>query len=337
LIQNSDISIVVQGAVMHGPNWKGEGSMTRDCLLSVRKYFPGSKIILSTWAKADLGDLDYDELVLSEDPGAVSIPHTTIKNNVNRQIKNTIEGLRRVQTKYSLKLRTDFILKGRQIVELFNAYPFPSSLEGDREFDARVVICCYYSRHPEKFDYPMPFHPSDWFHFGLTSDLIRLFDIPFCPEPENVEWWLSRERPLYDPRPSETRRYVPEQHIWLSCLRKRKEIRFDYTWDIRDSQTIPLSARALAANFIIVDPSQVGIFPNGFPIPIEQCFKVYTHYDWLRLNRKHGGANRLQLWDHEIIRYYRYRIKVTINGLRIYLGRFRRWARQLLEGKTTKL
>ena len=52
-IQNKDITIVVQGPV--------DPVNTPKCIASIRKYFKGSKIILSTWEGTDTYGLDFDE------------------------------------------------------------------------------------------------------------------------------------------------------------------------------------------------------------------------------------------------------------------------------------
>ena len=59
-IDTKDISVVVQGAIDKG--------YTPLCLKSIIKYLPESEIILSTWEGSEVDNLDYDVLILSEDP-----------------------------------------------------------------------------------------------------------------------------------------------------------------------------------------------------------------------------------------------------------------------------
>ena len=59
-IDTKDISVVVQGAIDKG--------YTPLCLKSIIKYLPESEIILSTWEGREVDNLDYDVLILSEDP-----------------------------------------------------------------------------------------------------------------------------------------------------------------------------------------------------------------------------------------------------------------------------
>ena len=60
-IHSRDISIVVQGAV--------SPRLTSQSLKQLRKLFPESEIILSTWEDSDTKNLNYDILVLNVDPG----------------------------------------------------------------------------------------------------------------------------------------------------------------------------------------------------------------------------------------------------------------------------
>jgi hypothetical protein len=61
---------------------------------------------------------------------------------------------------------------------------------------------------------PFPFHPSDIAFFGRTEDLLTLFDIPLMTEAE--AYW--------DKKNARFNRYVPEQHIFINCLRKKGKV-----------------------------------------------------------------------------------------------------------------
>lgn len=60
-----DISIVIQGAV--------DKINTPKCVKSLRKYFPGSQIIVSTWEGTNINALDADDFILSKDPGGFRV------------------------------------------------------------------------------------------------------------------------------------------------------------------------------------------------------------------------------------------------------------------------
>ena len=98
-IEGKDISVVVQGYV---------SEETKFLLYSIRKYLPEAKIIVSTWDYCCVEGWDYDVLVLNSDPGAIPCEiwdNFTRVNNGNRQILSTKNGIDKVTTKYTLKLR----------------------------------------------------------------------------------------------------------------------------------------------------------------------------------------------------------------------------------------
>lgn len=48
-VQDQDITFVVQGPVQSIPDREQRQGITEQCLLSIKHYFPKSKIILATW------------------------------------------------------------------------------------------------------------------------------------------------------------------------------------------------------------------------------------------------------------------------------------------------
>ena len=88
-IDPSLVTVVVQGYV----NKKETGCTIK----SVRKYLPGAKIILSTWKNCDVSEIDYDELVLNDDPGAVecgAFPELSILTDDVRKLYSNISLIR---------------------------------------------------------------------------------------------------------------------------------------------------------------------------------------------------------------------------------------------------
>jgi hypothetical protein len=104
---NNRLSIIVQGPVFL--NFK-EFQTTYIVLKSLRKYFEGSEIILSTWHGQDVSGLDYDKLILNDDPGAIyTYPGSNTFHNLNRQIVSSFNGIRESSREFVLKTRTDIV------------------------------------------------------------------------------------------------------------------------------------------------------------------------------------------------------------------------------------
>lgn len=173
-----DITVVVQGPVQTLKGREQEEGITHKCLSSVRAHLPGAHIILSTWTEQDLAGLDYDELVVSEDPGP------NIRNfhsdgrpqyyNNNRQIVSTLAGLKQVSTPYAIKLRSDNYLTGNGFVELQSRYP--ERCGSHSIFRERVVVSNVFTRRYAK-GFRVAFHLSDFFYYGLTEDLLAIWDL----------------------------------------------------------------------------------------------------------------------------------------------------------------
>ncbi|WP_026025139.1 WavE lipopolysaccharide synthesis family protein, partial [Enterovibrio norvegicus] len=123
-IPNKDISFVVQGPVQASDARKQIPGVTKRTLDSIRQYFPGSSIVLSTWKGQALEGLDFDKLIELDDPGQNSVFNNDIeqKLNNNRQLYSSHMGLTSVKTKYAVKMRSDNVLIGRGFVELFEKY-----------------------------------------------------------------------------------------------------------------------------------------------------------------------------------------------------------------------
>lgn len=252
-ICSEDISVIVQGRVE---------DTTAFTLMSVRKYLPGAHIILSTWEGCDVGGLDYDELVYNRDPGAVDCSlwkEKKILNNGNRQIVSTKGGLERVKTEFTLKLRSDLLLLGNDFVKYYSAYIKKDS--NSCLFKNRILIGELYTRHNfvyhrdcVKYDVPKPFHPSDWFVFGRTEDVHKLYDpVKLIPETELADYVCKYPERVEEKKYKYSWRYTTEQHIFMNFL-KDQSIDIDFSdWTDWNDKNIEQSEELIRNNFIILN------------------------------------------------------------------------------------
>lgn len=287
-----DVSVVVQGAI-------GAGGATARCLESVRRTLPTAEIILSTYAGSDTSGLEFDVLVESDDPGAIAFTRTdpTQLNNVNRQIVTTRAGLAQATRPYALKLRNDLQMGGDGLLRFFARFDAYPSETRSRVFEERVLCCTLYARNPRRA-LPFAFHPSDWFFFGKTSDLQRLFDIPLAPEPETSRWFADyADRPYPDRFPNTLSRWAPEQYLWLSCLSRHApnaiagEAMPNHQWDISE-KIVKASERSIAENFALLSPRQAQVRFTKYRIARLDWASVYTHGEWLRLYHEYCGDGK---------------------------------------------
>ncbi|MDB4916573.1 MAG: WavE lipopolysaccharide synthesis [Gemmatimonadetes bacterium] len=279
-----DISVVVQGPVVRSAGRATRTGLTDAALQSVRRQLPRAELVLSTWSGADVSGLTFDRLVESADPGTARCDSEGPAEyyNVNRQIVSTYEGLRAATRTYAVKLRSDMVLTGTGFLDLFTRFPSRSS--NWRLFRERVVVPTYYSRNPHlRFAYP--FHPSDWFQFGVREDLLDLWNIPLAPR-DMIRWFDTHSRPEGDRERWASYRFTAEQWVWLSFLRKHGDVTLAHKLDA-SAGSIALSETVLANNLVIASLDAIGIRFLKYPHSLVHWSTLYTHGEWQRLYQKY--------------------------------------------------
>ncbi len=288
-IANRDITVVVQGPVQALPEREMEEGSTARCLGSVRRHLPGAKIVLSTWPGQSLDGLDCDELLICKDPGSTVMEYRADGRpcviNINRQIVSSCEGLKRATTRYAMKLRSDNFLIGDSFKRLQQA--FPKRAASCRFLDERVVVA---NTLTIKFrrSLPIVFYACDFFYFGLTRDLLRLWDLPLFEDlPFDADCLGMRQSASFPGMPLST-----EQVLWTTALQKfDPAIRLAHKYHAtRTLQRI--SDLCYANNLVIDDPERIGLGLCGrHARETRQRWRsrifAFHRCDWLHLYRRH--------------------------------------------------
>ena len=270
----TEVSFIIQGEINY--------ETTSQTIENIRRFFPYAEIVLSTYEGSDISGLDYDKIVFVEDPGFYYYDDQveSKKNNINRQILTTAVGLKAATRKYAFKLRSDFVLTGTGFLEYFNK--FTQTDPEYRVFEHKVLSCVFFARDP-RGENSLPFHPSDIAFFGLRTDLLNLFDIPFMTEEEST---------LYKFKDVCYCKYVPEQHIWVNCLLKNgKDINFKHQRDISEEIAVATEKYAVS-NFIYLDWVQFNLLPPErlTKFSNNDFHDVITHVEWQQLYKKYLDA-----------------------------------------------
>ena len=240
----------------------------KKCCESIRLHYPSSKILISTWRDQDTSSLDYDKLVLNDDPGAYEYSQGRFFNT-NRQIVSTFSGLKEVETEFAIKTRADILFQNENLKNF-------QRLEPANLFQNKIIALNCFFRNPSKF--PTLFHIGDIFQIGRTADLQRLWNIPLAPEPDTSEWLKGKWR-LYNSFPQNNVRYAPEQYIWIAFLKKHlSDISLDYSSEITIEKYI-LSEESIAGNFKLLTQQELGIHIPGRMIEQGDLSSVYTSLD----------------------------------------------------------
>jgi len=301
MIDSKDISIVVQGAI--------EKENTLHCLKSVMEYLPGAEIILSTWKGSEIKGLPCDILIENDDPGAViASPKFNYLNNINRQLVSTVEGLKKCNKKFAMKIRSDNVLTSANFLDYFNK--FPARCDKFKLFQSRAIVATLFSR--KFFGIPTPFRISDWFMFGLAEDIKKFyFNITPIIEPAFSNYFADDrllELKGY-PSPYHYHQYTTEQYYPLNCFQKFfPEIKMKDLADFNE-ENITQSDICLANNFIFLEYKQHGIYTNKDKwnkwsldeanSPDEHWDGFWRHYIFQKEYKKYcDSAYRLPLFDY---------------------------------------
>lgn len=323
-ITSRDISVVVQGPI--------HKTRTKKCLQSIRKNLPEAEIILSTWQNSSVNGMDFDILVANEDPGAVQQKKFTNKklyNNMNRMILSTNNGLLKAKRKYTLKLRTDCCIDNTNFLKMFDSFPCRS--ENYKLFEHRIIASTLFSKfavNEHNIKTEIPFHVSDWWFFGLTSDVKKLLlSSDIAEEPYFSNYF---EYPENSSKKSVFKkfdwRFAPEQYLAYSCFSKYYEdIKIEDCSEISEDIN-KKSQLCLANNFIFLEYKQSGIHNLKYksskyePFSGDQYLDLYAFYNFELEYKKYCDssyiptAKNIILSDREIgyriLRFYKHLYKL---------------------------
>lgn len=285
-ISDKDISILIQGPY---------DDNTLICIDSVRSTFPHSPIILSTWESSNISGLENVNVVINKDPGAISFIRDNDKpNNLNRLIFSTQMGLKRIKSKYTLKLRSDLMLENRNFLNYFDRFALSNEF---KIFKNKLLVSdmftLYYEIIGDRKVFT-PFHVSDWWYFGYTSDIEQLYSCSLVKEPMFSKYFDKLES--FYLINNVTRQMSSEQYILFSLVKSKfNNIEFIDSKHVTDLNNLQ-SKKIIASNFIPLDPSQSGI----------RCLKQqYSDYKKIKNSlRLKAGLISFEKWQKEFYEIY---------------------------------
>lgn len=322
MIDDKDISIIVQGPILKESLYSVTHNTTQLVCLQLKKIFPQSELILSTWEDEDTSDIVYDKLVLSKDPGATWFNYENFEllNNCNRLILSTLNGIKAASRPYVFKVRSDLYVFSKSFLNYFNKFTnFDDSIKFVKQ---RIIAFSLYSIKGHKtslFTMERPFHISDWAYFGYKEDLLNLYDIPLTVEPEFSQWFLTRCKPFFDIEPHRLWRMPPEQYVTYNFFKKFIPIELKNTADTSNDNTL-LSQYLLTNNFLVLDQTQFKLvslkymnFQLLFP-PLLSTTAIFFH-TWLEDYCKTTSLTRKITFKYKALAFFRKTIFFLMNKL----------------------
>ena len=291
--------------VMQGPIHK-EKNVTKNCCKSIRKFFPESKIILSTWKGSNSDDLDIDEKIESEDPGSDIFYYNNhkLENNVNRMLRSSLNGLLAVNSEYSVKLRSDNYLQSNSLSNLLGAISNSES----KFTKKKILIPSNMAINPDR-EIKLLFNPSDAFFAGLTEDLVDLYNIPLASN-EELNYFNSYKGGYENFVKLRSRsRYTSEQYLFCSFIKKKIKINFKNALDYNENNK-SIHDEVFSNLFVMKSNKKIGM--NGYKYPASffssTLYYAYTEKEFKKLN----GESTLFDEERLISNLIRYTKKISL-------------------------
>ncbi|RYG65440.1 hypothetical protein EON80_17325, partial [bacterium] len=249
-VNYSDVSFVVQGPI-------ADSDASRLCN-HLRATFPGSPLIYSACGDARSVH-GFDRVAWTSDPGPMPpLKFDKKVNNVNRQRRGTLAGLRLVETPMAIKLRSDSLLYDDRALRLWDqvaALPRNGAVG-----HGRILTSSFITLNPRYLE-RLPYHVSDIFQLGYTEDLLRYWSAPDYPLSIALHYQFNRFAPRSTPEETMFRsKFAVEQWMclhYLFGLSQNWPIHFHN--DVSDA-IIEEFERHLANNFIVANHRQLGLW-----------------------------------------------------------------------------
>jgi len=258
---NDQITFVVQGAV----TLCGGENITERCIRSINTFYPSSPIVLSTWECESRLDADLcSKVIFNTDPGPIPTRNKYLRN-FNRMVVSTFNGISAVETAYAVKVRSDFWLT--RSFDLSSVISSSAMVTQNPKLKNRILMCMT-KNHYRLF----PYYISDWFHFGHTSDLLKLWDIKLVSQvdlqgPPSVKSIFRRPFITSDALTVMDYHLHSEQILCLGFLRNLcLEANFPNSKTFFSTHSVIESYLLLGDIFAVVSRSSIGLQSLKHPV-----------------------------------------------------------------------
>jgi len=216
-------------------------------------------------------------------------------NNMNLQIAAAKTGLGLARGRYVLRTRSDLLFLDRTFLRQYaEAQLLP---RGDaRALEERVLISWLFTLNPYTVE-RLPLHFSDWFHFGLTRDVRKLWDVPLVTLADALHF-----RTFEHPAGSNTAerlfniRIGVEQHIIYHCFKASlPDLKLA---NHNDLAALPMAMDILVDNFVLCDLVGARCVFDKYEDEFHDHRKTYwciTPEDWLAMAKARDVDYRMTL------------------------------------------
>ncbi|WP_282759216.1 WavE lipopolysaccharide synthesis family protein [Komagataeibacter saccharivorans] len=329
-----NLSIVLQGGVFE----KNSTEVT-NIASEYRKLFPESEILLSISSsdflnfpgssenelipyKQNLSNQKFinvcnilnslvDKFIFCDN--ALPLPPVNVKHpncNANYQIEAAKRGLAEATREFVLRVRNDFLFQDDSFINQY--IEMSGNVRGRFSvFQERIMICSLFTINPYAVE-RLPFHYSDWFHFGKLADVRLLWDVPHI----SLNYMTYYMNNPYLPGSTELERHFlaktgVEQYISFGFFSKHfPELKLACHNDVRSRRE---SIDILLDNFCILDHKKSPVyFPkymNDFQYRPNQKICI-SHKSWDILSKNRNvdpeeilSYHKESIYKHDITKF----------------------------------
>ncbi|MCG9565854.1 WavE lipopolysaccharide synthesis family protein [Vibrio chagasii] len=273
-IKPIDLTFVIQGPV----DYKSAVLQVE----SIKRHYKESPIIISTWngmlSNQPIKDV---KIIHSEDPGGWC--HKGYHMNINRQIISSFSGLKEVQTKYVIKLRSDLVCKNGNLLKILNE---AKNIKRNKFNNNNWVVSTNLTTvNIDK--HKRPFAICDWIFAGETNDIKNIFDIDLM---SYDDFMFFDDDVIYG---SARSKFNAEQYIIVSYLRKIGFLNENEPVDGYDASPIICQKYkiALASIFLVKTMSSLGFKSLKYKITFFGLYKMMTEHEWKKNYLYLNGQN----------------------------------------------
>lgn len=287
LISSKDISVVVRGLIVDTGNSNSPQNFTKRTIKSIRRFLPEAELIISTWSDQNIEGIDYDRLVINDQPEEIFMTHPggeVRRITANNQIITSHSGATVATRRYILNIRSDIELQGTGFIKIFEEF---NRVNTGLFFQKKIVtLPTYNPRRGQRF----LFNVCDWFYFGLTEDIRSLFNIPLMDKGNLKGKLINSFPPVED-------NLGAEAYIWTQFLEKNGEetIPNQKFWS---KKAFVNSERSYALNTIMAPASVLNItclkMPRaGYGARPWLSQGLYTFNEYKRLYYKYNDNKKI--------------------------------------------
>ena len=288
-IDPKEVTFVVTGRM----NYEGDFSSDR-CIKSIKEYYPDSQIVLSTWKGENtepVRGLCNDILLMDEPKEYYEIYTKKSKlkkqNSVNLQQLSVSSGIKRVRTKYAVRIRSDYCLINDRMIEFYEKQRKKMPYK-DRKyilFKQRLLSLDTFMYDPWVFNGGNSYTISDCFQFGLTEDLMLLWD-GHREKEEDLTYFGSMDYLKEDNPYDFSYRFNPEQCLLINAIKTYGlNIKLpEYYFERNNLQVVYDYEKFIASNMIVGNHEDLGLnsrFTNIYPYLLyerEDIEDIYNNY-----------------------------------------------------------